>query len=163
LDYSQTVRNRKNDPLSIGHRGSIQNFDKIKIKELEKESALLSPDLNIYEPLSPQDWEKIQKVVTKSDSIVFIQILPHEQKSPFRLSNHIVNVIPKKYLVNARLNQGFNFEMNDCASLPFLKYIKEANEVITYIKRNRTKKFKRNSKFLKIEKKKNKINKSFFF
>lgn len=114
---------------------------------MEKGSALLSPDLNIYEPLSPQDWEKIQKVVTKIDAIVFIQILPHEQKSPFRLSNHIVNIIQKKYLVNARLNEGFEFELNEYANLPFLNYIKEANDVVTYTKRNRTKKFKRNSKF----------------
>jgi hypothetical protein len=76
--------------------------------------------INIFEPFSEKDWEKIGKVLCEMDSYVYFQILPEGEKNYRSLTDGIINVIPRKFLLLEHNNHGIkNHNPSEDETLPF--------------------------------------------
>ena len=102
------MKNRRNNEI-------VLNFDKEK-------SALNDKFLNIYEPLSVIDWSKALKVIKKTDSYAFIQIMPFNSKNFINFLNNTIHVIPRRFLLSAKNNKDFFSEEKNFFNLPFENY-----------------------------------------
>lgn len=76
--------------------------------------------INIFEPYSEKDWDKVARVLTELDSYVFFQILPEGQKHYRSLTDGIINAVPRKFLLLEHKNHGIkNKTPSDDETLPF--------------------------------------------
>lgn len=106
------MKNRKND------RNNLTN---------EKEKTGLNEKfLNIYEPLSILDWSKTWKVLKKTNSYAFFQILPFNCKNFINFIDNTIHIIPRRFLLSAKNNQDFFLEEKEFSNLPFENYWESA-------------------------------------
>lgn len=106
------------------------SLTKSKLKNDEGKSFVNKEEISIFEPLSTQDWAKAYKVVKDTDSIAYIQYLPPGKKNYRHLSNGVISVVPRQFLLKEHQNFGINCSnLDQEEKLPFEKAIEKAAEV----------------------------------
>lgn len=103
---------------------------KNRLKNESSKSFLNKKEISIYEPLSCLDWTYIYKIVKETDSVAFLQLLPHGKKNYRHLSNGIVSIILRQFLLKEHQNLGIQHPNADQETkLPFEKIIEKGVEV----------------------------------
>jgi len=102
---------------------------KSKLKTEDSKSFMNKEDKSIFEPLSIQDWTKVHKVVSNTDSYAFIQLLPAGKKNYRQLSNGVVSIVPRQFLLKEYQNLGItNIKADSNDKLPFEKILEKVIE-----------------------------------
>jgi len=116
-------------------RGSYQPTSRSEEEEIDRSidpsagSYLNNQTLNIYEPLSEQDWDKVAHVIEELECYVTLQILPEGQKHYRYLSEGVLTVLPRKFLLLEHKNHGIlNQHVEPSEFIPFEGILERALE-----------------------------------
>jgi hypothetical protein len=125
-DYSKVGRKRFLPEVRDSHeeekneKHMMNSASASQLSNKEVVSWMNLEHINVFEPFSERDWEKIARVLSEMDSYVYFQILPEGQKNYRGLSDAIVNVIPRKFLLLEHKNHGIKSKNpSEDETLPF--------------------------------------------
>ncbi len=118
IDYSLVERKETTSKPVSDNPSNLRN----KLKVEDTKQLINKAEINLQDPLTGQDWLKTYKVVSDTDSIAFLQFLPVGQKNFRPLANGVINIVPRKFLLQEHKNFGINPQTNvQDEALPFEK------------------------------------------
>jgi len=124
IDYSLVERKENSKP--VGENPSVLRS---KLKAEDSKTLINKAEISLYDPLTGQDWLKAYKVVSETDSIAFLQLLPVGQRNFRALANGVINIVPRKFLLQEYKNFGISPQSNvQDQALPFEKAFSKAIE-----------------------------------
>lgn len=124
IDYS--LVERKENAKPAGENPSVLRS---KLKGEDPKNLINKAEISLYDPLTGQDWLKTYKVVSDTDSIAFLQLLPVGQRNFRSLANGVINIVPRKFLLQEYKNLGINPQtIVQDEALPFEKAFTKAIE-----------------------------------
>jgi len=124
FDFSRTER-KDNGKNYTENPSQVKN----NLKTEDTKSFFNKEDKSIFEPLSIQDWTKVYNVVSSTDSLAFMQLLPPGKKNYRQIANGVVSLVPRQFLLKEYQNQGItNIKVNSEDKLPFEKILEKTIE-----------------------------------
>ena len=129
LDYSLLPRKRiDHKAMKLDAITELKN-DPLQTIQQRNPSFLNKEKYDIFEPFSSNDWHKLLYVVLDTDSYGFLQFLPKDKVNHMKMTNGIINIIPREYLLKEYKNFGIlNLKETPIDTLPIEFFIQRTFE-----------------------------------